>query len=50
MVSFVEFLAGATMLDGLMIWCGVWPDWIILVIPVFILIVFIIAIGARFWI
>lgn len=50
MVSFVDFLAGGTVLAGLMVWYGFIPNWHILALPLFMLIVFVVALGAGLWI
>jgi lipopolysaccharide transport system permease protein len=50
MVSFVDFLAGGTVLAALMGWYGFVPDWRILALPLFIGLVFLIALGAGLWI
>ena len=50
MVSFVDFLAGCTILAGLMVWYQYLPDWRILALPGFLLILFLVALGAGLWI
>lgn len=50
MVSFVDFLAASLVLVGLMLWYRIIPEWQILALPLFILIVFVVAIGAGLWI
>ncbi len=49
-VSFVDFLVSFSILAGLMIWYGHLPDWRILVLPLFMLIAFVAALGAGLWI
>jgi len=49
-VSFVDFLLSGTILVGLMLWYGFYPDWRILTLPAFILIAFAAALGAGLWI
>jgi lipopolysaccharide transport system permease protein len=50
MVSFVDFLSASTILCGMMTWYGVIPDWRILFLPLFILILFAVSLGAGLWI
>jgi lipopolysaccharide transport system permease protein len=50
MVSFVDFLAACTILIGLMVWYQFIPDWRILALPGFLLILFVVALGAGLWI
>lgn len=50
MVSFVDFLAAGTILAGLMVWYGFLPDWRIAMLPLLIIILFVLALGAGFWI
>jgi lipopolysaccharide transport system permease protein len=49
-VSFLDFLAASIVLAGLMIWYGFLPDWRIFALPVFILLVFLVTLGAGLWI
>jgi lipopolysaccharide transport system permease protein len=50
MVSFVDFLAAGSVLAALMAWYGFVPDWRILALPLFVGLVFLIALGAGLWI
>lgn len=50
MVSFVDFMAASLVLIGLMVWYHIVPGWQVLTLPLFILIVFVVAIGAGLWI
>lgn len=49
-VSFVDFLISAIILAGLMFWYGFTPDWKLITLPFFVLIVFAAALGAGLWI
>lgn len=49
-VSFVDFLISGIILVGLMIWYGYAPDWRVITLPLFILMVFAAAMGAGLWI
>jgi lipopolysaccharide transport system permease protein len=48
-VSFIDFLISGLILIGLMVWYGYFPDWHILLLPIFILIAFAAAMGAGLW-
>lgn len=48
-VSFIDFLISGVILIGLMVWYGYFPDWHILLLPIFILIAFAAAMGAGLW-
>lgn len=48
-VSFVDFMVAAIILLGLMAWYNFLPDWRILMLPIFILIAFAVAIGVGLW-
>jgi lipopolysaccharide transport system permease protein len=48
-VSFVDFLISGMILLGLMAWYNFVPDWRILMLPLFILIAFMAAIGGGLW-
>lgn len=45
LVAAVDFLISMALLLALMVWCGVWPTWRILTIPIFLLIAFGAALG-----
>lgn len=49
-VSFVDFLAASTIMIGLMAWYRFVPDWRIATLPLFILLVFVVTVGAGLWI
>jgi len=49
-VSFVDFTIGGLILVAALIWYGYTPDLKILVLPLFILLAFITAIGAGLWV
>jgi lipopolysaccharide transport system permease protein len=49
-VSFIDFLAAATVLVGLMAWYQVMPHWRLLALPLLTAVLFILALGAGFWI
>lgn len=49
-VSFVDFLAAATVLVGLMVWYGVMPDWRVLAVPLLLGLLLCCALGAGLWI
>ena len=50
MVAFVDFLIGFCIMVGLMAWFWFWPDWRIMVLPVFMLLAFVASIGPALWI
>ena len=47
--SFADFLIAFVILLGLMVWYQFWPDWRILTLPLFILLVFGATIGMGLW-
>lgn len=49
LVSFVDFLAASTVLVGLMAWYEIMPDWRLLALPLLLLLLFFIALGAGLW-
>ena len=49
-VSFVDFLISGLILIGLMLWYGFLPDWHILTLPFFVLILLAITAGAGLWV
>lgn len=49
-VSFVDFLISFAILVGLMAWYGYSPDWHILTLPLFVLMVFAAAMGPGLWV
>jgi lipopolysaccharide transport system permease protein len=49
-VSFVDFLISFVILLGLMVWYGYFPDWRIVFLPLFVVMVFAVAMGAGLWI
>jgi lipopolysaccharide transport system permease protein len=49
-VSFVDFLISGAILLGLMAWYDFWLSWRVLVLPLFILVTFVAAMGAGCWI
>lgn len=49
-VAFVDFLIGFCILLSLMAWFRFWPDWRILALPAFVLLVFLASIGPSLWI
>jgi lipopolysaccharide transport system permease protein len=49
-VSFVDFLISGVILIALMLWYSFLPDWRILMLPFFILLAFLAAIGTGLWI
>ncbi len=50
MVSFVDFMAASLVLVGLMLWYELIPDIRVLMLPAFMLMLFIIGVGAGLWI
>jgi lipopolysaccharide transport system permease protein len=48
-VSFVDFLISCVLMVGLMAWYGYWPDAKLLVLPAFVLMALIAAMGAGLW-
>ena len=49
-VAFVDFLISFCVLIGLMCWYRFWPDWRIVVLPVFSILAFLVSIGPALWI
>ena len=49
-VSFVDFLLSGIILLGLMAWYDFWPTWRVMVLPLLILVLFAVTMGAGFWI
>jgi lipopolysaccharide transport system permease protein len=49
-VSFVDFLIGAVLLIGIMLWYGFLPDWRLLTIPLFVLMAFAVSLAGGIWI
>ena len=48
-VALIDFLVSLTILAGLMLWYGVVPGWQILLLPVFVLLALLAAIGPAIW-
>ena len=48
-VCFVDFLISFVILIGMMAWYDFWPDWKILMLPLFTAVAFIAALGAGLW-
>ncbi len=49
-VSFVDFLIAAVILGGLMLWYGFMPDWRIILLPLFVTVAFMAAMGVGLWV
>jgi lipopolysaccharide transport system permease protein len=49
MVALIDFLVSLVILAGLMLWYGVVPGWQILLLPVFVLLALLAAIGPAIW-
>lgn len=49
-VSFVDFLSSSAILFCMMIWYGVFPDWRVLTLPLFVLLATGAALGAGLWV
>jgi lipopolysaccharide transport system permease protein len=49
-VAFVDFLISFSILAGLMVWYGLFPDWRILALPLFALVAAATALGTGLWI
>lgn len=47
---FADFLVSFAILMGMMLWFGFWPDWRILLLPVFVGLTFLAAMGPCVWI
>jgi len=45
----VDFLVTLVLLIALMLWYGIWPTWRILAVPLFLLLMFLPAMGAGLW-
>lgn len=50
LANFVDFLVAGAVLALLLAWFGVWPDWRVLALPLFVVLVFLVALGAGLWI
>jgi lipopolysaccharide transport system permease protein len=48
-VAFMDFLISFCILFALMAWYGFWPDWRIIVLPVFVLLTFFACAGPAVW-
>ncbi len=48
--AFVDFFIGLFILAGMMAWYHVWPSWRILLLPVFVLLAFLAALGPSLWV
>lgn len=48
-VCFVDFLISFVILAGMMAWYNFWPDWKILILPLFTAVAFMAALGAGLW-
>ena len=49
MVALVDFVVSLVILAGVMAWYGVVPDWHILLLPVFVLLALLVALGPALW-
>ena len=49
-VAFVDFLISFCILIALMAWYRFWPDWRIVLLPVFAILAFVVSIGPALWI
>jgi lipopolysaccharide transport system permease protein len=49
-VAFVDFLVSFCILIALMGWYRFWPDWRIIVLPVFALLAFLVSVGPALWV
>jgi lipopolysaccharide transport system permease protein len=49
-VNFVDFLIGAVLLIGIMLWYGFLPDWRLLTLPLFVLMAFAVSLAGGIWI
>jgi lipopolysaccharide transport system permease protein len=48
-VTFVDFCVSATLLIAMMLWYGIVPDWRLATLPIFILLVLSLSLGAGLW-
>ena len=48
--AFVDFFIGLIILAGMMAWYHVWPSWRLLLLPVFVLLAFLAALGPSLWV
>lgn len=48
--AFIDFFIGLFILAGMMGWYQVWPSWRILLLPVFVLLAFLAALGPSLWV
>ena len=48
--AFIDFFIGLFILAGMMAWYHVWPSWRILMLPFFVLLAFLAALGPSLWI
>jgi len=49
-VAFVDFLFSFSILIAMMGWYRFWPDWRIVVLPVFVILAFLVSVGPALWI
>jgi lipopolysaccharide transport system permease protein len=49
-VAFVDFLISFCILIALIVWYQFWPDWRILILPIFAILAFLVSIGPALWI
>ena len=49
LAAILDFLIGAVLLIGLMLWYGVAPGWAVFALPVFIALMFITTLGVGYW-
>lgn len=47
--ALVDFAIGFTLLLGLMAWSGVWPRWTCVFLPLYLLMMLVVALGIGFW-
>ena len=48
--AFIDFFIGLIILAGMMAWYHVWPSWRILLLPVFVVLAFLAALGPSLWV
>ena len=48
--AFIDFFIGLIILSGMMAWYHVWPTWRMLLLPVFVLLAFLAALGPSLWV
>jgi lipopolysaccharide transport system permease protein len=48
--AFIDFFIGLFILAGMMAWYHVWPTWRILLLPIFVLLAFLAALGPSLWV